>query len=194
VNYLAHFLLADPEEPLMVGNFMGDGVRGSVMKSVAPEFARGVRFHRYIDTFTDAHYEVSAAKKLLYPSQSKYSGVVLDVLFDHFIARNWRAYHESELNDFAQSCYTLIGRHMDVLPPRSHRFYRYMSAQDVLTEYASRAGIMKVLEGMDHRTRFDSNMVQSMELLDEIEGDLETHFARFFPQLRLACDQWKKEH
>ena len=108
VNYLAHFYLADPDPMLMVGNFMGDGVKGSDLAKFPDTVARGVRFHRFIDSYTDAHPEVMEAKRLFYPTQSKYASVVVDVLFDHLLALNWGAHHEERLEAFAKRCYALV--------------------------------------------------------------------------------------
>ncbi|MEQ9187386.1 MAG: ACP phosphodiesterase [Cryomorphaceae bacterium] len=194
MNYLAHFYLADPDADLMFGNFIGDGVRGSDLRRFSAQIARGVRFHRFIDTFTDGHDDVLNAKKLFYPSQSKYSGVVVDVLFDHLLALKWDEHHEESLEEFARRCYAVIDEKNGFLPIRSERFFRYMIQNQILTQYATRKGIENVFLGMDHRTSFDSNMVKALDESDAFWVELNTCFDRFFPKLIKACTEWKKTH
>lgn len=194
MNYLAHFYLADPDQELMFGNYIGDGVKGSDLKRFSEPVARGVRFHRFIDTYTDQHPEVLAAKELFYPTQRKFSGVVVDVLFDHLLARKWDAYHEATLPAFASRCYEVVASMQEDLPHRSERFYQYMLANDLLTHYATREGIEKVLSGMDYRTKFTSNMVDAMNATPETFEQLSIHFERFFPDLVEACQKWKSDH
>lgn len=178
----------------MFGNFIGDGVRGSDLRRFPAQIARGVRFHRFIDTFTDGHDDVLNAKKLFYPSQSKYSGVVVDVLFDHLLALKWDEHHVETLEDFAKRCYAVIDEKSRFLPTRSERFFRYMVQKQILTQYATREGIVNVFQGMDHRTSFASNMAEALGESEAFWVELNTCFDRFFPNLITACNEWKEIH
>jgi acyl carrier protein phosphodiesterase len=194
VNYLAHFYLAQPDKDLIFGNYIGDGVRGSKLVQFAEPVQRGIRFHRFIDSFTDAHELVLEAKSMFYPTQSKFSGVVVDVLFDHLLATNWQTYSNEYLNQFAQRCYAVIDDHNGVMPVRSERFYRYMVSNNILEQYQHREGIRKVLLGMDSRTKFSSNMAESVDVLDEVSSDLNRIFQGFFPELKRECERWRAEN
>lgn len=194
VNYLAHFYLAYPDPDLMFGNYIGDGVRGSDFNGFSHEVARGIRFHRFIDTYTDTHDEVSQAKRLFYPSQAKFSGVVVDVMFDHILALHWKEYCDIDLNDFAKHCYQVIDDHHNILPLRSERFYQYMAGQNILPKYATEEGITQVFRGMDSRTKFSSNMLSSISDAEPFKDELTDHFKRFFPNLVDVCEAWKKEN
>lgn len=194
VNYLAHFYLADPEPELMFGNYIGDGVRGGDLGGLPSEIARGVRFHRFIDSYTDAHQEVVSAKSLFYQSQGKFSPVVVDVLFDYLLASEWSSYHAESLNSFAQRCYALIEERIHLMPIRSIRFYQYMRMNDLLNQYATKSGIEMVLNGMDHRTKFESKMSEAFKGLDANFIAFKGNFERFFPELVEATTKWKKEN
>jgi len=194
VNYLAHFYLAYPDSNLMFGNYIGDGVRGSDFNKFSEQVARGIRFHRFIDTYTDTHDEVSKAKRLFHPSQAKFSGVVVDVMFDHLLALHWKNYCSIELDAFATYCYEVIAHHSEKLPVRSERFYHYMSGNNILPKYAAEEGITQVFRGMDSRTKYTSNMVSSVADASSFKGELTDHFKRFFPNLVDVCEAWKKEH
>ena len=178
----------------MVGNFIGDGVRGRDLSRFDEEVQRGIRFHRFIDSTTDMHPEVMEAKKLFYPTQAKYAGVVLDVVFDHLLAKHWNEFHSEPLSEFADACYLLIAQHLDDIPTRSARFYQYMSTNDILTGYRNLSGIEKVFKGMDSRTSFHSQMSDSISEIRRLEPELMQYFGRFFPDLVSRCTQWRMEH
>jgi acyl carrier protein phosphodiesterase len=194
VNYLAHFYLADPEEDLMFGNYIGDGVKGSDLSSYSETVQRGIRFHRFIDSFTDDHLLVRDAKKFFYPNQAKFSGVVVDVLFDHLLALNWERYAKHDLSEFAQRCYHVIDKHPETLPIRSERFYGYMVSNNILEGYGTEAGIQRVFQGMDSRTKFSSNMSESLIDFRANQEHLNDMFNDFFPELNQATENWKKEN
>ncbi len=178
----------------MVGNFMGDAIKGNSFDEYPEQVARGIHFHRFIDSFTDQHPEVKASKALMRPSQGKYSGVVVDVLFDHLLALHWSEYHDDSLESFAAECYRVVRSRYDLLPLRAERFFGYMTANNILPKYASRQGIRKVLQGMDSRTPYASNMQEAIDTLPEHYSALDVHFQQFFPELKAATEAWKKEH
>jgi acyl carrier protein phosphodiesterase len=192
VNYLAHFYLADPEPELMFGNYIGDGVRGRDLSRFSENVQRGIRFHRFIDTYTDQHEEVLQAKTLFHETQNKFAGVVVDVLFDHVLANKWQQFHKLELNAFAEMCYETVGKQKHLMPIRSARFYEYMVSRNALKKYASPTGVEQVFIGMDSRTAYPSNMSLAVQRLEEVRSDFEAHFERFFPQLVEATTTWKK--
>lgn len=176
----------------MFGNYIGDGVKGAQVRDYSEAVQRGVHFHRFIDSYTDTHDEVRASKKLFYATQAKFSGVVLDVLFDHLLAKNWKVHHDSSLGEFVARCYRIVGQRIDSMPTRSARFYGYMYAENILESYGTLDGIRQVFRGMDYRTRFDSNMVNSTEVFASHQAELEDRFGRFFPDLVAACQSWKE--
>tara|TARA_B110000046_G_scaffold96145_1_gene103766 strand:+ start:2086 stop:2670 length:585 start_codon:yes stop_codon:yes gene_type:complete len=194
VNYLAHFYLADPDKDLMFGNYIGDGVRGSDLSKYSESVQRGIRFHRFIDSFTDDHLIVREAKKLFYPNQRKFSGVVVDVLFDHLLAINWKLHAEQELRVFAKHCYQVIDEYPETLPIRSERFYGCMVSNNILEDYGSQTGIQRVFQGMDSRTKFTSNMSASLEDFNNHSKELDLMFMQFFPDLINETERWKQEN
>lgn len=194
VNYLAHFYLAHPEPNLMFGNYIGDGVRGATFNSFSEGVQRGIRFHRFIDTYTDTHEVVNEAKRLFYPTQSKFSAVVVDVLFDYFLANNWNQYSGIELSVFSQECYDTIANYSESMPARSARFYQYMVSNNILEKYKSTSGITEVFRGMDSRTKFTSNMRNSIQDLEAFHDNVDLAFHQFFPDLKLATKKWMEEN
>lgn len=190
MNYLAHFYLAFPEPALTFGNFIADGVRGSATQAYSAEVQRGIRFHRFVDAFTDASPQVKAAKKEFAP-HGKYAGVLVDVWFDHLLAKNWEHFHADPLAQFAPRCTALVQHYAEPLPPRSERFLGYLVQTNALVNYAHRDGMVKVLQGMDTRTRFPTLLAHSWQQFAPAEAELWVLFQDFFTSLLEASDDWK---
>lgn len=194
MNYLAHFYLAYPHDELMFGNFIGDGVKGSDLMRFSEGIQRGIRFHRFIDSYTDSHPEVAEAKRLFQPFQGKYSPVVVDVMFDHLLATKWSDFHQLSLEQFAEMCYSLMAQKQAMMPERSARFYGYMVSNNLLINYGNRDGLDRVFQGMDNRARFASEMKATYDNFITVKDEFTSRFDAFFPDLIHHCELWKTQH
>jgi acyl carrier protein phosphodiesterase len=183
LNYLAHFYLSRKSEELLIGNFIADAVKGSAYKSYPPEIAKGILMHRNIDTFTDQHPVTELSKARLRPRYRKYSGVIIDIYYDHFLAVKWEQFSEIKLQDFADYVYELMNAQKNILPERSGRFLSYMTQNNILYNYSRLEGIEKVLTGMSRRTVFQSGMENASEDLKKYYSEFEKEFDNFFPEL-----------
>jgi acyl carrier protein phosphodiesterase len=194
LNYLAHLYLSGSNDQLKIGNFIADHVKGSVIENYSGDVLAGIHFHRLIDSFTDQHPVVSISNARLRPDFRKYAPVISDVFFDHFLARNWSAYHHLPLEKFAENSYTLMRSNEQLLPVRAVYMLNYMESQNWLVHYASIEGIEKALTGLSKRTRFISNMDKAHLFLQEHYQDFENDFELFFKDIRLyvsALDEMK---
>lgn len=168
----------------MVGNFMADTLRGKEKNDLPAGVLLGVNIHHAIDNFTDNHPLVLETRKILYPYFSKYAGVVQDVYFDHFLARDWSKYSEVELADFASGVYSVLRKNSILFNQRAERTFYYMSTQNWLLNYSSLKGLDRSLTGLSRRASFQNNMDQSIEPLLNHEEELHQLFDDFFPQLK----------
>lgn len=184
MNYLAHAYLSGTDGDLLIGNFIADHVKGSAVNRFPETVQQGIRLHRMIDAFTDAHPVVEECKAVLRPHFRKYAPVVSDIYFDHFLARDWDRYHQLKLPLYAEGCYTHLRRHEQLLPERTVFMLGYMQKQDWLTGYATLQGIGRALMGMSRRARFESGMEHAQEFLEENYGFFDSVFERFFPELQ----------
>ncbi len=183
MNFLAHILLSGDNELITIGNFMADGIKGKNYRKYRRELQIGILLHREIDTFTDAHPTVRKSTKKLHKNYRHYSGVIVDILYDHFLAKNWDKYCETPLEDYAQNFYDTLKEHFDILPERTQQMAPYMIAGNWLVSYASIEGIAKVLVGMNRRTNNRSKMNQAINELEEFYDEFETEFTSFFKEL-----------
>jgi acyl carrier protein phosphodiesterase len=184
MNFLAHLYLSDHHEKIMIGNFIADFVKGkNALQAFEPDIISGILLHRAIDAFTDTHPVVSKSKNRLRPKYHHYAGVIVDVLYDHCLARNWSSYHPDTLPKFADYCYQTILSYREILPERAKQMLPYMVKQNWLLNYRSWDGIHASLSGMSRRTAYASHMDEAAEDLKADYPEYESEFNTFFPEL-----------
>lgn len=188
MNWLAHLRLAPSDPLLRLGNLCGDFVRGVDLATLPPAVQRGIHQHRAIDRFVDGHALVLRARSRLPAPFRRLSGVLVDVFFDHFLARDWLIHGDGRpLRDFADASYELLERHAGVLPPRLVRAVPTMRSEDWLASYAQLAGIDAILARMDRRLSRRTGLADGGRLLRARYGELGDDFAAFWPELTAAA-------
>jgi acyl carrier protein phosphodiesterase len=194
MNFLAHILLSGNNEKVMLGNFIGDFVKGrNALKSFESEIVKGIELHRSIDLFTDKHPVVSRSKDRLRSKYRHYSGVIVDVFYDHFLAKDWNQFHEEPLPDFVEKTYRTVERFESILPKEVKYMLPYMTKGNWLVNYSKVEGIHRALSGMARRTTYDSKMDEAMDDLLRNYDDFKKEFEEFFPALKTHCDNWLLE-
>jgi len=184
VNYLAHIYLSNEEEEITLGNFIADGVKGKKYVQFPLGIQQGILLHRAIDSYTDAHPIVRKSTKRLHKKYSHYSGVIVDILYDHFLAKNWTQYHSIPLHKYTENFYNLINSNFDRLTPRIQKMMPYMIEQNWLLSYASIDGIGKILDQMNRRTNNQSKMNLAVLELTTYYKEFEEEFTLFFEDIK----------
>lgn len=184
MNYLAHAYLSGDDRELLVGNFIADAVKGKAMDNFADGIKRGIVLHRAIDDYTDNHPLHKVSRVRLRERYGHYSGVLVDIFYDHFLAKNWSNYSAIRLLDYTMYVFGVMEENEDVLPERINYMLQFMVPQNWLLNYANLEGIRRVLRGMANRARFESNMENGVEDLILSYGEFEADFTRFFPDLQ----------
>jgi len=190
VNFLAHLHLSGDSREVRVGNFMGDFVKGNAKGRFSSEIYKGISLHRYIDEFTDSHPVVWKSKLRLREKYRHYSGVIVDIFYDHFLAKNWNKFHHKKLEVFAEESYSIIKEFHDILPSRLQQILPYIIRQNWLVSYSTVSGIGQALFGMSHRTKFDSKMDESVKDLEIHYQAFNEEFLEFYPELVVRCQQF----
>ena len=193
MNFLAHIYLSGENELLKIGNFMADSIRGSQYLSYPNDIQKGVLLHRHIDSFTDFHPIYRKSKHRLHEKYGHYSGVIMDIMYDHFLAKNWNMFSDMTLEKYAASFYELLQKEEKQLTERTKNMIPYMIAQNWLVSYSSLEGLETILFQMDYRTKHRVNMPEAINELKQFETEFETEFFAFFEELQLSCQQKLKE-
>lgn len=186
MNFLAHIYLSGEDEGITIGNFIADGIKGKRYKKFPPKIQKGILLHRFIDSYTDSHPTVRQSTARLHKNYGHYSGVIVDILYDHFLAKNWNDYHPQPLADYVTNFYELLRTNFEILPTRIQRMMPYMIADNWLLSYASIQGISTILNQMNQRTKNRSKMNFAVLELEEFYTEFEDEFTSFFAELITA--------
>ena len=189
MNFLAHIYLSGDSDLIKIGNFMADGVRGNKHLELHSEIQKGIILHRTIDTFTDAHPIFRQSTKRLHANYHHFSGVIVDVFYDHFLAKNWSLYSDEKLEDYVDNFYNSLDTNHDLLTEKAQMMKPYMIQQNWLLSYKTIDGIEKILSQMDNRIKRESNMRFSVQELRLFYTEFEDDFTIFFEDLRIHSSE-----
>lgn len=184
MNFLAHIYLSGNNDFMKIGGFMADGVRGKDYEHFPDDIRKGILLHRAIDTFTDAHAVFRISKHRLHERYGHYSGVIIDVFYDHFLAKNWEVYSDEKLDVFVQNFYQSLEDNFDILTPKVQSMLPHMERGNWLWNYQFVDGIGTILSQMDRRTKNTSKMGESVQELEQFYKEFEQEFTLFFKELR----------
>jgi acyl carrier protein phosphodiesterase len=193
MNFLAHIYLSGDNDLLKIGNFMADSIHGNKFNDYPTEIKKGILLHRSIDSFTDMHPVYRQSKHRLHEKYGHYSGVIMDIFYDHFLAKNWNTYSDEKLEDYADNFYQLLKDNYDVLTEKVKGIIPYMFARNWLVSYASIDGLQMIMLHMDHRTKNRVDMHESIVELKQYYTEFEQEFTQFFEELRQHCANKLKE-
>lgn len=183
MNFLAHAYLSGNDENIIVGNFIADHVKGKAINNYPVEILNGIKLHRRIDAFTDSHPIVRESAGRLKDHYGRFSGVIVDMFYDHFLARNWNEYSHVPIKKFTSSIYRIMMKQLIILPPKTRRILPFMMADDWLAGYANLEGLNMALSGMSRRTKFNSGMEHAVGALKKDYSLFKDEFSAFFVEL-----------
>ncbi len=189
MNFLAHIYLSFEDDEITIGNFIADSIRGNKFEHLPKRVQKGIKLHRQIDSFTDAHPTWRKSTKRLHKNYGHYSGIIVDIFYDHFLAKNWKKYSDTPLDVFVDDFYDLLEDNYDILPIGVHRMMPYMISDNWIFNYSKMKGIGKVLHGMNRRTKNKSKMNFAILDLEEHYDKFEKEFTSFFEELTTFSKQ-----
>lgn len=172
---------------------MADSIRGHGYDDYEGEVRKGILLHRSIDSFTDMHPIYRQSKHRLHEKYGHYSGVIMDIFYDHFLAKNWSRYSDEKLDVYADKFYHLLKDNYEILTEKVKGMIPYMFARNWLVSYATIEGLQMIMFHMDHRTKNRVDMHESIVELHKYYIEFEQEFTLFFEELRQHCIEKLKE-
>ena len=172
---------------------MADGIRGKDYENYPPKIKTGILLHRFIDSYTDSHPVFRQSTKRLHENYSHYSGVIVDMFYDHFLCKNWSNYSDENLGDFVQNFYTSLRENYDILNDKTQHLLPYMEQGNWLYNYQFLDKLRLILSQMDKRTKRDFGMRFSINELQEYYSEFESEFTLFFEEIRQAVKEKLEE-
>jgi len=183
MNYLMHLYLSGDDPETMVGNMMGDFVKGRLDERYPPGIRRGIELHRRIDSFAAGNPCFIRSKRRIDPSFRHYRGVLVDVFYDHFLARHWEEYRAMPYRDYVRECYKILAGYEEVLPERLRLLLPRIFTADWLLTYPHTEGVAAVLARMSKRVNRPNPLAEGIgELGLSYEGLLDD-FRLFLPEI-----------
>ena len=192
MNYLAHIFLSGTEEAILIGNFIGDYVKGADYKQYPANIQKGLVLHRKIDSFTDTHKIVLQSKKYMAPLYGKWAGIIIDIAYDHFLIKNWSRFCRVSLDEYKEDVFDVLQKYYPVLPERVKYFVPSFIQNDWIETYSTTEGIVNVLYNMSLRTNLPDKSEYAAEILRKYYLQLDSEFMTYFPELlRYVIDNFE---
>lgn len=183
MNYLAHLYLSEPADDVLLGSLMGDFVKGPLDDRYGRAITHGIALHRKIDSFTDSHPVVHASKSRVSPERRRYAGIMVDMFYDHFLARYWTEFSEEPLSAFTQRVYRILAERRGDLPERLRLMAPNMMQTDWLGSYADIGSIHAALNRIGRRLKRENRLLDSADELEQQYSGFEQDFRAFFPHV-----------
>lgn len=183
MNWLAHLYLSDPTPEFRIGNLLPDLAKASALANLPEPFQQGIWRHRQIDVFTDRHPRVKSCITRFPPPYRRYGGILTDVYFDYFLARDWSKYSTVRLTDFLAEFYRDIETCVPELPAEAACRLCLIRDQNWLATYHTIDGISDILNRMSRRFRRHFDLTGSLSAFHKHKSAFQDDFHAFFPEL-----------
>ncbi len=184
MNYLAHLYLANDNEDALIGNMLGDFVKGCPAGRYNEMITAAIIFHRKVDSFTDAHPMTRASRNLFSATRRRFAGIIVDVCYDHFLARHWQRFSSESLASFARRVYGILNKNRSILPQRLKSVLSYMISQDWLGGYTDLGRVGTTLDRIAGRLTRGQQFCGALAEIEVNYLALEHNFYAFFPDLQ----------
>lgn len=193
MNYLAHLYLSPDDDLSRLGNVMGDFVRDVELDSLPEPVRQGIRMHQAIDVYTDSHPIIRNLRKNFSEERRRFSGIALDVVFDHFLIRHWEQFEQVDLDDYVEGCYDALWRQRELMPERMEVVVSWMISRNWIKSYEALDGVGRALDGLAGRLRMKHNFYGVIDELETNYSEIESGFLQFFPQLQEHVSEFNSQ-
>ena len=190
MNFLARFPLAWPDRGLVAGGLEGDYFKGPLNGSLSPRIESGVRLHRAIDAYTDAHPVIVQLRRNMPQGLRRYAGILIDLSFDHYLGINWERYCDLPLREFSDEVYLVLGEHGDEMSAAARDMAARLEKHDVLYLYLEWDTVTASAKRIGQRFRRHNPFLDIEQQLEPARTMLEDAFLNFYPDLQSFCKSW----
>ncbi len=184
MNFLAHIYLSGDSRELLIGNFIGDYVKGKDYEKYPPGIQEGILLHRLIDDYTDRHAVTRNAKSLVRERYGLYSGIVVDIFYDHFLSSDWDDYCDMPLRTYVRNRYRMLDSGFSIFPMGVKNWFPYFIKSNWLEAYTSFHGLIMVFKRMSYRTSLPDHAEYAVEQLQANYDAMKGYFLEFFNDVR----------
>lgn len=183
MNYLAHLFLSNHSGESLIGNLLGDFVKGRINGQYNSHITRGIILHRKIDSYTDLHVKKLCQRRLVSSNRRRFAGIIIDVSYDHFLSKHWAKFTQMDFDDFIADVYSVLQENKSILPEKLQHILPYMVRENWLASYQDIAGVEIALNRISTRLKRKNALLGSVDELENNYNLLEDQFLGFFPDL-----------
>lgn len=194
MNFLAHAYLSFGDKAILTGNIISDFVKGKAQYDYPEAIQQGIRLHRAIDGFTDAHPATKEAANFFKTPYRLYSGAIVDILYDHFLARDKIIFPDETLLPFSLGVYAALERNAALLPPPFAYMFPHMKDENWLWAYRTEEGIRKSLRGLARRAAYLTESETAFGLFQQHYASLEMCYRNFITDVKTFAKQQIAAH
>jgi acyl carrier protein phosphodiesterase len=184
MNHLAHLYLSSDSEEEMVGQFIADAVKGNDFNLYSPNVRRGILLHRWVDSFTDTHKLVKELRAAYRPNLGLYSGVLIDLVFDHYLAKDFHIHAGRELEEFQQYTFSVLNKHEESFPDKMKHYFFHMKDKEFMMKYAHPAGMAVIVRQMGNRIPRGESLLAAGDFFGDYVEIASGYFPQFFEVLK----------
>lgn len=184
MNYLAHLCLADGSPDSILGNFLGDFVKGRPEGRYLDVVVRGIRLHRALDVYTDGHPAVCRALDRIDPARRRFAGIAVDMAFDHFLAHGWQTHDADGFAAFRRHVHAVLRARQQELPVRARTMLPSFTDDDWLASYVELDGVAFALARMSRRLSRANPLADTARDIERSYEALRADFEAFWPDAR----------
>lgn len=183
MNFLAHQFLSFGDRDIQIGNLYGELVKGKAYLEFPERIQKGILLHRQIDSFTDSHPLVKESTSKFHEKYGKFAPIIVDVLYDYYLIRNWGLYSKTDYESFVADCYALFREKLHEFTPELQYVVHHLLQYDWFHNYSNVEGVRETLKGISQRSSFENKIYEATEELEKHDESLDEEFRRFFPDL-----------
>ena len=184
MNHLAHLYLSSDNEEEMVGQFIADAVKGNDFNLYSPDIRQGILLHRWVDSFTDTHDLVKELRAAYRPNLGLYSGVLIDLVFDHYLAKDFHIHTGRELEEFQQYTFSVLNKHEESFPDKMKNYFFHMKDKEFMMKYAHPVGMAVIVRQMGMRIPRGEALVEAGDFFLNHVEEASGYFPDFFVELK----------
>ena len=184
MNHLAHLYLSSDKEEEMVGQFIADAVKGNDFNLYSPDIRQGILLHRWVDSFTDTHDLVKELRAEYRPKLGLYSGVLIDLVFDYFLAKDFQIHSGIELEEFQQFTFSVLNKHEDHFPEKMKKYFFHMKDKEFMMKYAHPVEMADVVRQMGKRIPRGESLLAAGDFFEDYVEMASAYFPTFFEELK----------
>lgn len=190
MNYLAHIALSGSNTDVMIGNFIGDFIKGDEFNNFPKDLKKGMLLHRAIDSFTDSHPINIQSKRRFYKEFPKVGGIITDIVYDYFLCLNWNTFYNIELELFITNTYIQLEINKNKFPLEMEGLYEHLITNDWFKRYQTQKGTALSLSQIGAKIKYSKDLGTAFEIVNNNFEEFNDEFLAFYNELQFFCNDF----